>query len=248
MDDIGQLLEHLREGFLEEMPVRVQSIEDKVMSSENTASYDELFRMLHSLKGTAGSYSYLDITKVTHSMEDVLLALLKKGEFGTRSTVDTLLKFIDILRDTTVALIESGVAPSDIDVRLENLRTTIFKENANVLVVEPSKLYAGLIEHSLQKLAANVTFKQDGLSALHNLLSNKYDVLITSLESPYLNGDALTAAVRLLHNFNRQIKVILITSRNPDQIHNKAQFDAILDRKLIKQGKLEQIIETMINN
>lgn len=78
MDDVGQLLEHLRQGFLEEMPVRVQKIEYEVMMSENTASYDELYRMLHSLKGTAGSYSYHDITKVAHSMEDVLLALIKK--------------------------------------------------------------------------------------------------------------------------------------------------------------------------
>lgn len=248
MDDVGQLLEHLREGFLEEMPVRVQKIENEVMLSENTALYDELYRMLHSLKGTAGSYSYLDITKVAHSMEDVLLALIKRGEFGSRSSIDILLKFIDVLRDTTASLIETGAAPLDIDERLESLRAIIFKENINVLVVEPSKLYASLIEYSLQKLTANFTFKHDGMSALDSLLLNKYDLLITSLECPHLNGDALTAAVRLLHNFNKHIKVILITSREPDQINNKEHFDAILDRKTIKEGKLEKIIATTIKN
>lgn len=115
-------------------------------------------------------------------------------------------------------------------------------------MVEPSKLYAGLIEYSLQKLSADFTFKHDGLPALDSLLLNKYDLLITSLECPQLNGDALTAAVRLLHNFNKHIKVILITSRVPDQINNKEHFDAILDRKMIKEGKLEKIIGTLFNN
>ena len=246
MDDVGQLLEHLREGFLEDMPLRVQKIEAEVMLSEKVSSYDELFRMVHSLKGTAGSYSFYEITKIAHGMEDVMLALLKKGEFGSRPSIDILLKFIDIIRETTTSLIESGSAPLDIDERVEALRAVIFKENINILVVEPSKLYASLIEYSLQKLAANFTFKHDGLSALDSLLLNKYDLLITSMECQHLNGDALTAAVRLLHNFNKHIRVILITSHAPEQIKNQEHFDAILDRKSIKEGKLEKIIEQLL--
>lgn len=229
------------------MPARVNKIEDEVMSSENTESYDELFRMVHSLKGTAGSYNFHVITKIAHSMEDVMLALMQQKEFGTATTVELLLKFVDVLRDTTDSLMSSESALLDVDERLEFLRDQVFKESINILIVEPSKFYASMIEYSLQDMPINFTFTEDGLPALDNLLLNKYDLLITSLECPRLNGDALIAALRLVHNFNKKIKVILVTSRSKDKIFNIDDFDAILDRKTIKDGGLNNIIKNLIS-
>ena len=248
MSDVNDILEHLREGFLDDMPARINKIEDEVMSSNHVNSYDELFRMVHSLKGTAGSYNYHVFTKIAHSMEDAMQFLMQKNEFGTKSTVDILLKFKDILRDTAESLISSKLEPLDIDERLLVLREQIFNEVINILIVEPSKLYASMIEYTLQDMPVNLTFKEDGLQALENLILNKYDLLITSLECSRLNGDALTAALRLLHNFNRQIKVVLITSREQGKLENKNDFDAILDRKMIKDGKLKEIINTAFDN
>lgn len=245
--EVTDLLEHLREGFLEDMPTRVSQIEDEVMSSKDSDTFDALFRMVHSLKGSAGSYSFHVITKIAHDMEDVMQALMKQGEFGESSTVDILLKFIDILRDTTASLIETKSAPLDVDERLGVLRELVFKESVNILVVETSKLYASLVEYSLQKLSVNFTFNDDGLAALDNLLFNKYDVLITSLECPRLNGDALVAALRLVHNFNKNIKVILVSSRARNQIANKDDFDVILDRKTIKEGGLHDIVKNLLD-
>ena len=245
--EVTDLLEHLREGFLEDMPTRVSQIEDEVMSSKDADTFDELFRMVHSLKGSAGSYSFHVITKIAHDMEDVMQALMKQGEFGKTSTVDILLKFIDILRDTTDSLIEIKSAPLDVDERLGTLRELVFNESVNILVVETSKLYASLVEYSLQQLSVNFTFNDDGLAALDNLLFNKYDVLITSLECPRLNGDALVAALRLLHNFNKNIKVILVSSRAENKIANKDDFDVILDRKTIKEGGLLDVVKKLLD-
>lgn len=246
-NSVADILEHLREAFLEEMPVRVNKIEDEIISSKDADTYDELFRMVHSLKGSAGSYNFHVITKVAHAMEDVMQALMKQNEFGKSSTIDILLKFIDVLRDTTDSLIETKTAPLDIDERLNSLRDLVFKENINVLVVEPSKLYASLIEYSLQTLPVNFTFKDDGLPALDSLLHNKYDLLITSLECPRLNGDALIAALRLINNFNKKIKVILVSSQAQDKISNKDNYDAILDRKAIKDGGLNKTVKKLID-
>jgi len=243
---VTDLLEHLREGFLDDMPERIVKIEELVMSSRDDDSYDELFRMVHSLKGTAGSYNFHEITNIAHGMEDVMLALMERDKFKDPSTLDILLKFIDILRDTVEALIETKTAPLDINERLEVLRNQIFTESLNVLVVEPSKLYASMVQYSLEGISINFTFTQDGLQGLGNLLSQKYDLLITSLESTRLNGDALVAALRLMHNFNKNIKTILITSRTVDKIVNKDDFDAILDRKSVKDGGLTDIVKGII--
>lgn len=246
-DSVSDILEHLREDFLDEMPSRVRKIEEEVMSSEKAESHDELFRMVHSLKGTAGSYNFHVITKIAHSMEDAMLALRQQKEFGTPTTVELLLKFVDVLRDTTDSLMSSESELLDVDKRLEFLYGQVFKESIKLLVVEPSKLYASMIEYSLQEMSINITFTTDGLPALDNLLLNKYDLLITSLECPRLNGDALIAALRLLHNFNKKIKVILVTSHSQDKISNIDDFDAILDRKTIKNGGLNNIVKNLIS-
>jgi HPt (histidine-containing phosphotransfer) domain-containing protein/CheY-like chemotaxis protein len=247
-NSVADILEHLRESFLDEMPARIIKIEEEIMSSKDADTYDELFRMVHSLKGSAGSYNFHELTKIAHAMEDVMHLLMQENDFGTASTVDLLLKFIDILRDTTDSLIESKSSPLDIDERLGALRDLVFKERINILVVEPSKLYASLIEYSLQSLSVNFTFKEDGFPALDSLLLNKYDLLITSLECPRLNGDALIAALRLVNNFNKKIKVILVSSRDKDKITNQDDFDAVLDRKTIKDGGLNAIVKSLIAN
>ena len=245
---VADILEHLRESFLDEMPARIIKIEEEIMSSKNADSYDELFRMVHSLKGSAGSYNFHIITKIAHIMEDVMQSLMQKNEFGHDSTVDILLKFIDVLRDTTESLIQTKEAPLDVDERLDALRDLVFTESINILVVEPSKLYASLIEYSLSTLPVNFTFNNDGLPALDSLLLNKYDLLITSLECPRLNGDALIAALRLVYNFNKDIKVILVSSRAQDKISNRDDYDVILDRKAIKEGDLHEIVKNLVEN
>ena len=170
MNDVNDILEHLRRGFLDDMPARINKIEDEVMSSNRVNSYDELFRRVHSLKGTAGSYNYHVITKIAHSMEDAMQFLMQRDKFGTKSTADILLHYIDILRDTTESLISSKIEPLDIDERLLVLREQLFKDVINILVVEPSKLYISMIEYALQGMPVNLTFKEDGLQALENLI------------------------------------------------------------------------------
>ncbi len=246
-ESVAELLEHLREGFLDDLPARVNEIEDEVMSSKDSDSYDKLFRMVHSLKGSAGSYNFHVVTKVAHSMEDVMLAFMQRNQFGTNPTIDFLLKYIDVMRDTVDSLVATNEAPQDVDERLNNLREQVFTETLKILIVEPSKLYANLIEHTLQSLPVDFTFTTDGMQALDNLLLNKYDLLITSLESPRLNGDALVAALRLVRNFNQDIKTILITSRDVAKIVNKDDFEEILDRKEVKDGGLKVIVDSMLS-
>lgn len=245
-ESVAELLEHLREGFLDDLPARVNEIEDEVMSSKDSDTYDKLFRMVHSLKGSAGSYNFHVVTKVAHSMEDVMLAFMQRNQFGTTPTIDFLLKYIDVMRDTVDSLVATDEAPQDVDERLNNLREQVFTETLKILIVEPSKLYASLIQHTLLSLPVDLTFTTNGMQALDNLLLNKYDLLITSLESPRLNGDALVAALRLVRNFNQDIKTILITSRDVAKIANKDDFEEILDRKEVKDGGLKVIIDSML--
>ncbi len=246
-DAITALLDNLREAFLEEMPSRIDAIEQEVMGLPESENHDELFRIVHSLKGSAGTHNLHVLGKIAHDMEDVLLSLLQQQQLHHHASLRLLLDYIDIFRDATAALLQTDTAPLDVDERLQALRQQVFAEKPNILVVEPSKMYASMVEYSLQSLAVNLTYVDDGLPALEHLLLNKYDVLISSMECPRLNGDALIAALRLTHNFNRDIKAVLITSRDMGSMAEETGFDVILDRKAVKEGRLHEVIQNWFN-
>lgn len=243
---ITDLLAQLHQSFLEDLPARIDKIEAEIMASGDSDSYDELFRMVHSLKGSAGTYNFYGISDIAHSMEDVMLTLMQKQQFSSSSTVQILLKFIDLFRDTTESLKESKPAHHELEKRLAQLRQQVFCEQFKILVVEPSNLYARLIEHSLDGLSVDFTFVADGIHALESLLINKYDLLISSLETPRLNGDALVAALRLTRNFNKEIEVALITSRAREDIANPDDFNVIVDRNTVKDGGLKKWVNRVI--
>ena len=242
----AEILENLRKGYLADLPSRIDKIENEVMSIESNESYDELFREVHSLKGSAGTHGFHIVTKIAHHMEDEMMSLIQKKKFKSSSTVDRLLKFIDLLRDTITALSQDESPDKEIEEQLEALRSNLFDKELNILVVEPSKVYASLIEYSMEDLPVKFTFIDDGLQALENLLMNKYHLLITSMECSRLRGDALVAALRLANNFNSKAKVILITSRTKDEIANNEDFDLIVDRNVVQDGSLNKIVSEMI--
>jgi len=243
---VTDLLAQLHQGFLDDLPARIDKIEAEIMSSHDADTYDELFRMVHSLKGSAGTYNFYEISNIAHGMEDVMMALMQKQQFSASSTVQILLKFIDLLRSTTESFIDSKSAPLDLEERLAKLRQQVFAEKLKILVVEPSKLYASLIGHSLEKLSIDFTFVSDGFQALENLLINQYDLVISALETPRLNGDALAAALRLVRNSNKDIEVILVTSRAREDIANPDDFNTIVDRKAVKDGELKTLVNKVM--
>lgn len=215
-----------------------------MLAIPNSDSNDELFRLVHSLKGTAGSYNFHVISKICHHLEDIMMSLMQRHEFYNSSTVSILLKYIDLL-STTTSLIQSKSSFDDVDGMLNALSEENTDKMLNILIVEPSKAYASLIEHILAALPVKINYVPDGILALENLLNYPYDLLITSMESPRLNGDALVAALRL-GQLNKDIKVVLITSRAKDKIANNDDFDLTLEREGIKDGSLKTVVEKML--
>ena len=250
MNDLAvkELLENLREAFLVEMPSRIDDIEREVMALPETNEHEELFRLVHSLKGSAGTHNLHGISKIAHDMEDVMVSFMQQGQLSAQASRKILLEYIDIFRDTTTSLQESDINPLDMEEWLARLRQSVIEDRLQVLVVEPSRLYVEMIAYNLEGLAVNVTYVDDGLPALDYLLLNQYDLLIASMECPRLNADSLVAALRLSHSSNRDIKTILITSRHEEQIKNRADFDVIMARKAVTEGQLKKTVECLLDS
>ncbi|MBI9076647.1 MAG: Hpt domain-containing protein, partial [Desulfatibacillum sp.] len=95
----------------------------QVSDHVNTESINSIFRLFHSMKGSAGMLELHNITSLTHEAE-TLLDLFRSGKIQmTRDHMDTLFKAMDLIRDI-LASVDS------------NLSDKGFEEEVKGLVVE----------------------------------------------------------------------------------------------------------------
>jgi two-component system, chemotaxis family, chemotaxis protein CheY len=73
------------------------------------------------------------------------------------------------------------------------------------------------VAEQLDELGVKVVSVADGDAALQVLKESPFDLLLTDLEMPALDGLALTAAVRELPHY-RFLPVLILSSRHPDEI------------------------------
>ena len=223
--------------YLEELPDKIQEIEQTALSffqeNHNADIYQELYRQVHSLKGTAGTYRLSIITKICHQFEDQLKELdvsvgVDAGE------LKSLLKYVDLLRSATELLQQGSDDFSDID---DFLVRRI--QHGRILLVSGSSTEEQLCRSIAENLSAQLVVIRDGYEALGRLLHEHFDILISSYELQGLNGLALIAALRLAKTENPIATVLLTSSRISTQggdiapnhiIMKNAQFTEHLQR------------------
>lgn len=100
--------------FIFETRQLIDQLEQIMLFSEKTNSYDsgsinEIFRIMHTIKGSSAMMSYSDLSELAHSMED-LFAFLRgneSAEFDYSKLTDMILKGLDFIKDY-IAAIEEG--------------------------------------------------------------------------------------------------------------------------------------------
>jgi two-component system chemotaxis sensor kinase CheA len=81
----------------------------------------------------------------------------------------------------------------------------------NILVVDDSVTTRILERNILRAAGYNVTVATDGLDALTKLLSEKFDLVLSDIEMPEINGFELTERLRTDNRF-KNIPIVLVTS------------------------------------
>ncbi|MGE5411791.1 MAG: Hpt domain-containing protein, partial [Clostridiales bacterium] len=87
------MLDHLKQSFLEETKELLNQLEESLLELENDSSNAELisrvFRILHTIKGSAGMFDFDDISKFTHDIENVF-DLIRNDEIKVDKNIVTL--------------------------------------------------------------------------------------------------------------------------------------------------------------
>ncbi len=112
----SQLLAAMRGDFLEESEEHFSVLDQTLVlleqNAENTEHLEEVFRRIHTVKGTASFTGLNEINKIAHHMEDILSAIRsKKAEFN-KQLFDVLFDGLSWLKKLRKAEIENEPTPN----------------------------------------------------------------------------------------------------------------------------------------
>ncbi len=245
-----RLLEQLKEVFLAELPEQCQELNRLVLAleqqPENHSFYEELYRNVHSLKGSAGTHGIHIISQVCHHFEDLLTTLDDTSTRMDSAFINNCLSYVDLIQDAVKAAQNAHTDYTTIEHELERIRQILSKDDFRGLIIEPSSMMTLMCKDALSSLPVQLSLLNNSLTALERLLQEKFDFLILGKELKPLNGAALICALRASGTVNNAIPTIMITSNGKKGIPEYARPDHIIQRDTQLTRNLVQAVKSAI--
>ena len=262
MDDY---IKSLLKDFFEEAFEMLDRLEENILildkDRDNVDAVQEIFRAVHTLKGSAGAVELVDTQKYAHRFEDLLDLIRDKKINVDDATIDILLKGIDILKELINCASNESVCSINIESEIKKLddfknsklgsetQTTIEDSNDNKPSDnKSSNKYDNLnLDNSI--LSAIREHKDDGLKI--KLVYVKFNA-----ESPMRTvggvqvfvalkdkGDIVTSVPPLQDlegdEFYQDVVYLLATPEEDDDIINAITFPETTDEIKIEEFVLE---------
>lgn len=117
-------------------------------------------------------------------------------------------------------------------------------KNLNVLYVEDEIDLKEVTENFLSNIIGNVVALDNGLDALNRFNEEKFDVVITDINMPKLNGVEL---IKEIKKINSNIPIIVTTAYNNEQ-QLEELYSAGMDEYIMKPIDLMQLVEKIIES
>jgi chemotaxis protein histidine kinase CheA len=247
-----KLLEQLKATFIAELPERCSQLEALALALGNQPAnldvYEELYRKVHSLKGSGGTHGLPIISQICHQLEDYLNSQGNAGAgVASPSFTDTCLQYIDLLTSTARIAREQRPDFSPIEQALEHIHQELLQNRYSGLIVESSQVMALMCRDALADLPVELSLMDNGLAALERLLHKRFDFLITGKSLETLNGAALISALRASESINRNIKVVMLTSASKTDLPPGGRPDYLLHRDARLPENLNQTVRQLLN-
>lgn len=240
-DALQQMLQQLRNNFLEDIPEELDRLGLLLVKMErneaNNESFNEFYRIIHSLKGSGSTFGLHIIATICHQLENLLNTTGGGTKFTPELTTASL-NYVDLLRAATVQLQTDNKNFFQIEMQLDKLNKQLAQKLFTVLLVDDSRLNTNIYLEILAEFPLKTAVMHDGPNALTRALTEPFDLLITSNEIPILSGIAIIGALKLSSSRNRNIKTILVTSNQNMSVKNSRVTDT--DFIVFKDEKLAQ--------
>lgn len=242
----------MRNGYLAELPQRLADVEALILDADKTSDfedlYETLYRNVHSMKGSAGTHGLHIISTLCHNLEDQLTEASGDQSKVTADMKNNWLANLDLIEQARQKLEQGEESFADLEESLDSLRRTSPEVKYTALLVEPSAIHAQMCEQVFTEHGVSFSHANDGYAALGRLLSEPFDMLITSMQLPLLNGLAVIGALRLSSSRNKSIKTVLLTSSVDGKYDRRIDPDYVVEKNSEMANMLEKIANKIIDN
>ena len=121
-------------------------------------------------------------------------------------------------------------------------------KSQRILIAEDSITSRTLLKNILETAGYHVTTAVDGADAYTRAKSEEFDLIVSDVDMPRMNGFELTAKIKSDHNLS-EIPVVLVTSlesRDDRERGIEAGADAYIIKSSFDQGNLLEVIKKLI--
>ena len=162
----------------------------------------------------------------------IIESVLSEGTIQKKGILGSILidRKITLLLDL-FAIIEMGEPESlyRIDFNMDRVR------NINILLVEDTPLFQIMIKEYLKSVGFQVTLAENGQVGFECLQKNDYDIVLSDIEMPVLDGFGLIKKIRSNKDWDN-LPVVAVTSLN-DAKTVQSGFDAGFTDWMVKLDK-----------
>jgi chemotaxis protein histidine kinase CheA len=247
-NQIEALLANLKREFIAELPTRFQEMEELILGLSTNNNYAEIYRNVHSLKGSGGTHGIEILSFACHQLEEELERLHKDNSITKTSSINILLEYLDLLKSIQEAELDKKDNSKEVRDHLKLLRDKTVGEAIEVLIIEPSKSFSVLLSQILSELSVNITVTDNGIKGLQLLLNRTFQVVISAFETRSLNGLAVIAAAKSQRRYQKLgLTTIVISSNAPEFEASSLAPDYCLKRNEKLDETLAKIIQQKIN-
>jgi len=117
-------------------------------------------------------------------------------------------------------------------------------KNISLLYVEDEEHLRNTTASMLSKLFQNVAVAVDGKDGLDKYLHNKYDIVITDISMPNMNGLELISNIR---KHNLQQEIIIMSAHTESEYTNQGETADLIDY-IYKPVEINQLLEVLNNS
>ena len=252
MDDY---IKSLLKDFFEEAFDMLDRLEQNILildkDRNNTDAIQEIFRAVHTLKGSAGAVELFDTQKYAHRFED-LLDLIRNNQIKVDDkTIDILLKGIDILKELINGASEEKEYSGNIEEEIKNLENfKNLKLSGAISESVNTKSEKDSISVSVGGKYDNLNFDNDILDSIRegieNGLKTKLVFVKFNAESPMKTVGGVQVYVELKDSGDIITSVPSLQNLEGDEFYQNVIYvieTAEEDESIIKNITLPEITE-----
>ena len=123
----------------------------------------------------------------------------------------------------------------------ESFEQNIDKKQKRILIAEDNSVLSDVMRFNLERAGFDVTIAYNGEQAMHLLVDNTYDLLITDYQMPGLNGAGLCQGIREQLGL-RDLPILMCSAKGLELDTNELQNKFQVTQVLFKPFSMREIV------